>query len=501
MSLQTRAPAELPWAKGGPWPLRRKILLLALLPLLASLGLIALAVRSQAQDLALRERVLVESAYLQSKENELRNHVDLAMSMIAPLYHSGRTDEAAKAEAARILQTLQYGQGDGYFFAYDYTGLNIVHPLQPELLGKNLWEVRDSQGRPVVQELIKLARAGSGFFRYSWNKPTAHQEAPKLSYVVGLQRWQWMMGTGVYLDDIQATLDQLDKQVSNNIWTTMVWIAGIALLGLSLVAGSALALNLSAYREADAQLQLMARQVVQSQENERAHLSRELHDGTSQTLVSIKLLMDSAIQNLSRELPGAQALMEKARGRISEALTEVRQISHRLRPAMLDTLGLPAALRSLGEEFAEHAQLAFFMRLQGLQQDLPEEIKTVLFRVAQEALTNIDKHAHATRVDLRLIFHSSGVRLTVIDDGEGFDLSAVQGNPRRGIGLRNMQERLASVGGACEIESAPGLTRVQAQVPRAAILRFTAGPQALTTKVASPMPPSAAQAPHAHSDR
>jgi two-component system, NarL family, sensor kinase len=500
MNTPPTSPADPPWAR-GPWPLRRKILLLALLPLLVSLGLIALAVRSQAQDLAARERVLVESAYLQSKENELRNHVDVAMSMIAPLYDSGRDDDATKAEAARILQSLHYGAGDGYFFAYDYHGLNIVHPIQPELLGKNLWDVRDSEGRPVVQALIALAKSGSGYFRYLWNKPSVRQETPKLSYVVGLQRWQWMMGTGVYLDDIQATLDQLDKQVSNNIWTTMLWIAAIALLGLSLVAGSALALNLSAYRQADAQLQLMARQVVQSQENERAHLARELHDGTSQTLVSIKLLMDSALQHLGRGLPGTQGLMEKARGRVFEALTEVRQISHRLRPVMLDTLGLPAALRSLGEEFAEHAQIAFFMRVHGDQQDLPDEIKTVLFRVTQEALTNIEKHAGATRVDLRLIFHPSGVRLSVFDDGQGFDLAAVQANPRSGIGLRNMQERLASVAGTCLIASAPGLTRVRAQVPRAAILRFTPG--AMTAPPKAHAAPSSDFSPptHAHPDR
>ena len=97
------------------------------------------------------------------------------------------------------------------------------------------------------------------------------------------------------------TVDQLDQQGSANIAKTMGWIAGIALLALGLVGGSALALNLSEYRAADAQLQLLARQVVQSQENERAHLSRELHDSTSQTLVSIKLLMDSAIGQLGRE--------------------------------------------------------------------------------------------------------------------------------------------------------------------------------------------------------
>ena len=463
----------------GPRRLRKKILLLAVLPLLAALALIALAVRFQALELAQQERKLVESAYMASKEAELLHYVEMAMNVIAPIYDTGRDDAEAKAEAIRLLNQFDYDRGDGYFFAYDYTGRCLVLPHQPELVGKDLWDIRDRDGRPVVQALIAKAREGRGYFRYVWNKPTVKQVAPKLGYVIGLQRWGWMVGTGIYLDDVQTTLDQLDHQGSANIAETMGWIAGIALLALALVGGSALALNLSEYRAADAQLQLLARQVVQSQENERAHLSRELHDSTSQTLVSIKLLMDSAIGQLARTLQPLPATLAQARARIDDALTEVRDISHRLRPVVLDTLGLPSALRHLGEEFAEHAEMAFFMRVHGHADDLPEEIKTVLFRVTQEALTNIDKHAHAGRVDLRLIFLAGGVRLSVADDGAGFDVAAIGADPRRGIGLRNMRERVETVGGIFKVHSRPGSTRVIAQLPAEALRRFTLQPPAL----------------------
>ena len=457
----------------GPRRLRRRILMLAVLPLLAAALLIALAVRQQAADLATREHRLVESAYLASKEAELRNHVEIAMSALRPLYDTGRDDDQIKAEALRLLNSFSYGSsaGDGYFFAYDFQGRCLVLPHQPELVGQNLWEIRDRDGRPVVQALVAKAREGSGFFRYVWNKPSLKAVAPKLGYVVGLPRWQWMVGTGLYLDDIQATLDAFDRQGNEHVWTTMLWIGGISLLALGLVAGSALALNLSEYRAADAQLQAKARQVVRSQENERAHLSRELHDSTGQTLVSIKLLLDTALAQGGSGAPEPRtvAVLAKARDRLEEALAEVRQLSHQLRPALLDTLGLPSALRQIGEEFADHADLAFFMRIHGSEQDLPEEIKTVLFRVTQEALANIGKHAGATRVDLRLIFHRQAVRLTVQDDVEAF---AVQDDPKRGIGLRNMQERLASVGGQFRVDSCPGSTRLIAQIPAAAIARF-----------------------------
>lgn len=477
MATAPAAAAARPWTDGSG-RLRRKILLLALLPLLASLLLIAVAVRAQAQDLARRERVLVEQAYLQSKENELRNHVALAMSMVQPIYDSGRDDAAAKAEAARILQSLRYGGGDGYFFAYDYSGINIVHPLQPEFLGKNLWGVRDSAGRPVVQALIALARTGSGTYRYAWNKPSAHAEVPKMSYVVGLQRWGWMLGTGVYLDDIQATLDQLDRQVANNIWTTMAWIIGIALLGLSLVAGTALAMNLSAYRAADAQLQVMARQVVRSQEAERAHLSRELHDSTSQTLVSIKLLLESGIAQLGRQAtadtPSTPTALHRALGRLGDALHEVRNISHRLRPAELDVLGLPAALDQLGQAFGEASGMAVAMRVHGTPLRLPDEVNTVLFRITQECLTNIEKHAQASQVMVRLLFHRGGLRLRVIDDGVGMDIPGLHTDPQRGIGLRNMRERIEAVGGRFTMQSSQRGTHVIAELSAAALARFPA---------------------------
>ena len=373
-------------------------------------------------------------------------------------------------------------------------------PLRPEVDaagGSCTLSTAQPEWRAVVQSLVAKAREGSGFFRYVWNKPSLREVAPKLGYVVGLPRWGWMVGTGLYLDDIQATLDQLERQGQANIWATMAWIAGIALLGISLLSACALALNLSEYRAADAQLQLMAHQVVQSQENERAHLSRELHDGTSQTLVSIKLLMDSAISHLRRNLQASPPTLEKARERIDEALSEVRTISHRLRPTVLDTFGLPAALRYLGEEFAEHAELAFFMRIRGPEQTLPDDIKTVLFRITQEALTNIQRHAQANRVDLRLIFGPAGVRLTVQDDGVGYDTQALQLDPRRGIGLRNMRERMASIGGQFTVQSQPGSTRLIAQVPTATIRRFAAAERQNTAAAGTP-PLASGDNAHAH---
>ena len=457
--------------------LKLKVFLLAVIPLLVALMVIALGARELARDLSARERNLVESAYMASKRAELRNYVDLASSVIAPLYQSGRDDDATRQQALALLAALDYGS-DGYFFLYNIDGRNLMHPRQPELVGRNLWELRDANGVPIIQQLIQKAQEGGGYVQYVWQKPSTQQIAPKLGYVTAFPRWNWMMGTGLYLDDIQTTLTQVDQRVSDNVTTALWWIVAIAVAGIALIGVCGVALNLSESRVADAKLHLLARKVVKSQEDERAHLSRELHDGTSQTLVSIKLLLEAGIAQLQQSAGKLPAPMSKALVRLNDALLEVRNISHRLRPAELDVLGLPAALQQLGHEFTEHSQMRFSMQVRGDPVQLAPELNTVLFRITQECLTNIEKHAAASRVTLRLLFSEAGLRMRIIDNGAGFDVQAIRIDPRRGIGLRNMRDRAESVGGRLSIVSQPGRTAVLAEVPAAALHRF-AQPQPL----------------------
>ncbi|MBW8894517.1 MAG: cache domain-containing protein, partial [Burkholderiales bacterium] len=142
--------------------LRTKLALLALLPLLASLALIALAVRQQ----------------------------ESALAAIKPLVGQPGGQE----QALRLLSSLDYGP-DGYFFVYALDGTVLMHSRQAELIGQNLWELRDSRGRPTIQQLIHQAKAGGGYVEYLWRKPSSSQLAPKLGYVVAVPEWGWMLGT------------------------------------------------------------------------------------------------------------------------------------------------------------------------------------------------------------------------------------------------------------------------------------------------------------------
>lgn len=429
--------------------LRAKLLLLALLPLLASLALIALAVRQQESSLAAREHALVRASYMDARRTELKHYVDLAVSTLKPL----QGQPGGPQQALQLLSSLDYGT-DGYFFVYSLDGRVLMHSRQPELIGRNLWELRDPLGRPTIQQLIAQAKAGGGYVEYLWRKPSSSLLAPKLGYVVMVPEWQWMLGTGLYLDGIEATMAELERGARQNITTTLLWVGAVAVLGVALISAGALALNLSEHRSAEAKLRALAREVVQSQEDERARLARELHDGVSQALVATKLLIESA----QHEPAGAARLQDLALKRLNTTLAEVRHLSHALRPALLDTLGLPAALQHLAGEFDAAGGTRFTATVEGEETELPEAVKTALFRIAQEALNNAARHAAATQVGLTLRFDGGGgLALEVADDGGGFDAEAAQAVADRGLGLRSMRERADALGARLSLVTAPGV--------------------------------------------
>ena len=445
--------------------LRQKVIFLAITPLILALCAIALAVRHQSLLLAQQQRETIQQAYLSSKEAELKHYVALASHSISHLYDSGRNDEATRDEAMRILSSLSYGD-DGYFFLYDMQGNTLMHPRQPELVGQNLFGLRDEHGQLTIQNLLQRARAGGGLERYMWVKPSTRKPVAKLGYVIAMPKWGWMMGTGIYLDDVEQALAKIDVQQSGNIHNTMLWITGIAIAAAVAVASSGLALNISELRVADAKLKVLAQRVVESQEEERARLSRDLHDGISQWLVSIKLQIEAGIIRLTSGKPeqqqAAQAVFEHAADQLSNVMAEVRRISHNLRPALLDDLGLAAALHHLAKEYTLSSGTPVHFEASGCTDGLPDVANTVLFRLAQEALTNIERHAAASRIDITLAGETAGVTLRIRDDGHGFDAEGIAQHPKRGIGLRNMMERMDAIGGRFEILSSTDGTIVTA---------------------------------------
>jgi two-component system NarL family sensor kinase len=327
----------------------------------------------------------------------------------------------------------------------------------------NLWGLRDASGVATIQRLIARARAGGGLERYTWVKPSTGKPVPKLGYVVPVDQWGWMMGTGIYLDDVDAALAKVDVQQSRNVEATLWWIAALGLLSAAAVGSIGLVLNIRESRVADAKLKVLAQRVVDSQEEERARLSRDLHDGISQSLVSIKFQLEAAAIRMEGD-PGQRASalssVERSAAAITSVLAEVRRISHDLRPALLDDLGLAAALAHLAGEAGNGVQFA----AEGVAERLPAEVATVLFRIAQEGLANSARHAGANRTSVLLSQRGLRLALTISDDGVGFDVDDLALHPQRGIGLRNMSERMDAIGGTMEIVSNSAGTTLRACV-------------------------------------
>ena len=151
-----------------------------------------------------------------------------------------------------------------------------------------------------------------------------------------------------------------------------------------------------------------------------------------------------------------------------EVVVQLRRLADGLRPPVLDDIGLVASLRQLVERFAERAQTSAVLHVTGSEQDLGWDLKTDLYRILQEALHNVERHAHATAVQVDLIFTKRTVRVRIRDDGDGFE---VRGTPS-GIGLRGMRERVALANGRVEIASSPGHgTTVRVSLPVPAVQR------------------------------
>lgn len=444
--------------------LKHKIILLTVLPLLVAVVAIAAIVAHQARTLARQQAAVIEQSFVASKRAELQHYVDLALTSVDHLYSTGRNDDDAKNQAKSILREMNYGD-DGYFFVYDLAGNNLVHPRKPELVGHNLWDFTDPSGRPVIQRLIHAARDGDGFERYQWEKPSNRQMTEKLGYVVMLDRWGWMMGTGIYLDDVEQATQTIRNEVAANIEATMWALAAVAVVAALIVFAGGLALNMSEHRLADAKLKQLAQEIVHLQEVERARVSRELHDGISQVLVSIKYHFELAQEKLLHGTGNAEPDLAKGIAGLSGAISEVRRISHDLRPSLLDDLGLAAALKQLARDFSARTGVALQLDIEPLGSAVNNEEAVTLFRIAQEALTNIERHAGASTVEVALESGGDGVKLLISDNGRGFDVVDIDDPASSGIGLRNIRERIEHHGGALMLHSRPGRTTLQVSLP------------------------------------
>ncbi|WP_458524421.1 methyl-accepting chemotaxis protein [Onishia taeanensis] len=220
------------------WNLQTKVMTLVLVPLLLiTLTLVSLnaydSIQTSRQNLAQQREELLEG-----RQEAVKDVVLTAKSAIAPIYEAaGPNDEAAKARAAELLRSIRF-DGDNYIFAFRYDGTTVAH-INPDLEGKNLIDLQGPDGGYMIRALIENAKAGGGFHEYAWPHPTTKQEEDKYSYAVGLEKWDWMLGAGVYAVDVEAAMADAQALASENLRDSIIHSLLLALalfIGVAMVA-------------------------------------------------------------------------------------------------------------------------------------------------------------------------------------------------------------------------------------------------------------------------
>lgn len=443
----------------------QKLALAAAIPLILAAAAIAILVSIQSKAMAEREIQVLETQLIEAKKAELRNYVTQARNGFYFIYgNADPNDTEAKQAVMQILAAMIYGD-DGFFFVYDYDGNNLVSPRQTEMIGLNWSGLKDSEGTDITNAFIRIARQGAGYHTHLWAKPSSGQEARMITYVTSFPSWRWAVGTGVFIDDVLASVASARAEVEASVRQTFLYILAITIGALVLVFIAGLGLNIRERRLADAKLKALTQRVLDAQEEERGRVARELHDGISQILVGIRYALDSARRKLDRNDPKALPALDDGILNLATAINEVRRISRDLRPGVLDDLGLGPALKALTDDFQKRTDIRCEFSTVVFRNRLDPDAKIALYRIAQEALTNIERHAGASGISVDLRSHRNGATLRITDNGVGL---AHRGHKQvSGLGLRNMQERVEQLEGSLRVlgDTKGGGTVIEATVP------------------------------------
>lgn len=356
------------------------------------------------------------------------------------------------------------------------------------------------------------------FVEYTWEKPGEHGKFPKISYVKRLRGDQWWLGAGVYVDDIERTLQaEQDKQRDQKLWAmgmaafvllVMLAVAYLVSAGLAkrvtrpidqLVEGvrrvslgdymhpvalangteetqvlgnvfnhmqEKIIAQVSELTTALERIRELTSNEWEKVEEERRRIARELHDDIKQKVWNLRTKLDEALMT---DEPAAQrCLLNGAIDVIKSMSQAIRAILQNLPPPVLDGLGLLKALRELCEGQAHSAQLALHVDFQHEELRLPPHVEIMVYRIVQEAMMNIVRHAQAHRVDVWLACHDGILEVGVQDDGKGFDVRAAMHHVGKGqgMGLLNMTERVCAIDGEISFECpSTGGTTVTVKIP------------------------------------
>ena len=293
---------------------------------------------------------------------------------------------------------------------------------------------------------------------------------PKREAVIRISDEVQALNRAAFIDQ-QRDITQTQAEMQRQVWT----VFGVALV-ISLVIGwfvsrhaASLTSRLTEQHEREeriaSDLQRLSARLIHAREEEQRRIARELHDDVGQALSAVKVQLAVAERRIER-MGAAPALLADAQTSADTALHSVRDLSRLLHPSALDDLGLVAALESLVADFRRRHQIAIEFVHKGPDRRLHAETERAVYRIVQEALTNIARHSEATGGTVRLALDSETAGVQIEDNGIGFDVADVERpGKRRGLGLLSIRERVTGLRGQVRIESAPGGSRIEVELP------------------------------------
>jgi signal transduction histidine kinase len=321
-----------------------------------------------------------------------------------------------------------------------------IFGLQSSQMGRGI------VGGPLMS-MDDLSRnaAGAAMRILSRESPAAVRLPPQLP---GPYLYDWRELRRWNIDENRLPPGSIVQFREPTLWERYKWYVLVSLLVCFVEAAliSSLLVNLRRRRRAERMVLDFGKQLLRAQEEERARLARELHDDITQRLA--RLALDSGRVDFAEDKSKLGSTMHEVHDEIVRLSEDVHSLAYRLHPALLERLGLANALKVECERFSRQEPTRVNVKIENVPVQVPQDLGLCLFRVTQEALRNVSRHAGAAAVDVSLRPSDTGLRLTVVDNGVGFHIAEQQKRPS--LGLASMRERVRLLGGKMNVESEPG---------------------------------------------
>lgn|GEM_PF-2387964 len=426
--------------------LKYRMMLLAMLPtLLVSVAISGFAIY-ETQNFGQLNNSAFRDQMLELRRNELLSYTLLAESAIDAYYKNSILPPYEAQEAAKdVIRKLSYGPS-GYFFINDYQGKTLVHGAKPALEGRDLWDLKSKDDKYLIRDFDRAAKDGTGFTQYMWDKPGFADPVDKLGYVKTLDKWDWIIGTGLYIDDIEAVHMKLNQALDDNL-SQSVWIflglSGGALLLAVLLFGR---LTLKQGDSTDHKLKALSEQVNRAQEHERQAIAAEIDDSVEEHLLGLRDRLPDLLVDKGVSTEVTKILTQE----VAKAVKAIQKISHTLNPKSLEEYGLAYGLDILCKQYNDRGRVPVKLYQQGkLSQRLPLNVEWEIYRTVQDVMRFVEQSEGDGKIVLRSSFAEDSVQISLLEDMVGFDPKSndKSGSDMAALLLNTVMSRIEGVNG------------------------------------------------------